>query len=490
MPENTCLHLPWLSLSVFLPLLMAASVWRLKDADQARRRGITALASSSLTLLGAVLDAQWLRGDKLSEPLPTWAQWFVLDALNTIPLPLFAALALGVIALAPKRKVTPQWVAGVLLLTAMTLLTYATSNLVLLLIGWIGSLLPFLTSRFFAIKGEKELPILAKAVLSGSSVMLLAGIALMSLSLGGNWLQGLSLSVPRIGQSPVLYGAFSCLMLAVILRKGLLPAHSWVLSAYERGPLLPLTLLVNGHLGAFLIARVAIPLLPDVANVSLPFLGDFGLLTAAYTTLLALVEKQPRRLLALLSISQASFILTGLESTNPDAIAGALVHWQVVAVATTMLAAVYTALEARIGSTLESGDFLGLASHAPRLAVFFIVGGLALVGLPLTLGFCAEDLLLHGTLETHLQLGIVLPIVTALNAFHVLRLFARLFLGRPTAAVRGLSDALPRERWVLTLALLFLLIGGLRPNLFVQAPSAAAEKIIAFIHLPQQTAQK
>jgi NADH:ubiquinone oxidoreductase subunit 4 (subunit M) len=71
-----------------------------------------------------------------------------------------------------------------------------------------------------------------------------------------------------------------------------------------------------------------------------------------------------------------------------------------------------------------------------------------------------------------------------------LRLFARLFLGRPTAAVRGLSDALPRERWVLTLALLFLLIGGLRPNLFVQAPSAAAEKIIAFIHLPQQTAQK
>lgn len=486
MPETTMttLHFPWLTLALLLPLLTAGLGWQTKDAERARRRGVVALALSLALLLGALLEARWLPHEKLYEPLPALLQWFALDALNAIPLPLFTALALGIVALAPRRKVTPQWVAGVLLLTAMTLLTYATDNLVLLGLGWSGSLLPFLLPRFFAIPGEKELPRLAQMVLLGSIVMLLLGLVLMSVS------GELSLSVPRPGNAPLLFGAFSCLMVAVILRKGLLPAHSWVLSAYERGPLLPLTLLVNGHLGAFLIARVAIPLLPDVAHASLPFLGDFGLLTAAYTTLLALAEKQPRRLLALLSISQASFILTGLESTNPDAIAGALVLWQVVAVATTMLAAVYTALEARLGATLETGEFLGLAFKAPRLAVFFAVGGLALVGLPLTLGFCAEDLLLHGTLETHPQLGIVLPIVTALNAFHVLRLFARLFLGRPILAVNGLSDALPRERWVLTLALLFLLLGGVRPHWLVQAPSAAAEKIIAWISPASHLAQK
>jgi NADH-quinone oxidoreductase subunit M len=299
----------------------------------------------------------------------------------------------------------------------------------------------------------------------------------------------MNLTTPHGGQSLLLYCGFALLMIAVVLRKGLLPAHSWVLSAYERGPLLPLTLLVNGHLGAFLIARVAIPLLPDIAKASLPMLGNFGLVTAAYTSLLAIVEKQPRRLLALLSISQASFILTGLESTNPDAVAGALVHWQVVTVASTMLAAVYAALEARLGAALETTGFLGLAIRAPRLAVFFLAGGLALVGLPLTLGFCAEDLLLHGTLETHPQLGIILPIVTALNAFHVLRLFARLFLGQPVTAARTIVDALPRERWALTFALLFLVVGGLLPNLLVQSPSAAAEKLISGLKLPQQTAQ-
>jgi hypothetical protein len=112
------------------------------------------------------------------------------------------------------------------------------------------------------------------------------------------------------------------------------------------------------------------------------------------------------------------------------------------------------------------------------------------IGLPLTLGFCAEDLLLHGTLETHPQFGIVLPMVTALNAFHILRLFTWLFWGSLVAAARPIKDALPRERWALTLVLLLLLIGGIQPNLFVQAPSAAAQKIVALFELPRHMAQK
>ena len=204
-------------------------------------------------------------------------------------------------------------------------------------------------------------------------------------------------------------------------------------------------------------------------------------MTAGYTAILAISERQPRRLLALLTISQSSFLVAGLESTNPDAIAGALVHWQVAVVATSILTAVYTGLEARLGMVLDSREHLGLASKAPRLAVFFVIGGLALVGLPLTLGFAAEDLLLHGTLETHPQLGIILPIVTALNAFQVIRLFTALFLGRPGQAAETIADALPRERWVLTAAILFLIIGGLFPEIFVHLPARAAGELI---HLP------
>jgi NADH-quinone oxidoreductase subunit M len=167
-----------------------------------------------------------------------------------------------------------------------------------------------------------------------------------------------------------------------------------------------------------------------------------------------------------------------LESTQADAITGALVHWQVVVVATSILTAVYTGLEARLTRPIDGQEYLGLGKTAPRLAVFFLISGLALVGLPLTLGFPAEDLLLHGTLETHPQLGIVLPIVTALNAFSVMRLFTSLFLGQPGRAALAMTDALPRERWVLTLAILFLVLGGLYPGIFVHLPERAAKNLI------------
>ena len=483
------LFFPWVSASVLLPLGVALWAWRQTVAETARRGAVYGLAGSFLMLVAAGAQAAAAHGATLREPLPGWAQWVAVDALNALPLPLYAALALGLVALAPRRKVTPHWTAGVLLLSASTLAAYAADNLALLALAWTASIVPFLFNRFFSIAGEAPLPALARGILAGSAVMMIAGAAVLVLETpGADWHARLSLSLPRTGQPTLLFCAFGFLMVAVFLRKGLAPAHSWVLTSYERGPLLPLTLLFNGHLGAFLIARLILPALPDVSRAALPLLGDLGLLTAGYTALLAVAERKPRRLLALLAISQASFLVVGLESGNPDAIAGALVHWQVVVVATALLTAVYTGIEARLGAAPDGRGFLGLALGAPRLAVFFLAGGLALVGLPLTLGFCAEDLLLHGTLETHPHLGIVMPIVTALNAFHVVRLFAALFLGKPVAAAPRIADALPRERWVLTAAMLFLLVGGLRPAAFVHFPAAAAERLAALLGAPAQTA--
>jgi NADH-quinone oxidoreductase subunit M len=478
---------PWVSLSLLAPLLAALATWRAGSAERARGWACAALGVSTLALLAARVDAG--RGAEAVRHLEPWrggpvAGWFGVDALNAVPLPLFAALALGVVAFAPRRKVSARWVTGVLLVTAATLTAYAAENLPLLVLGWTASTLPFLTGQFFTVRGEQEVPRLSRWVLCGSVLCLAAGVAVLMAGRpesAGGWYDASPLPPPDAAAGAWERTAFLLLIAAVFLRKGLAPFHSWIVTAFERGPLLPLALLVNGHLGAFLVARVAIPLLPAPSREFLPLLGDLGLLTAAYTAFVALAEPQPRRLLALLGVSQASFILVGLESTNADGIAGALVHWQVVAVATTVLAAVYTALEARVGTALDRPRFLGLALGAPRLAVCFLVGALALVGMPLTLGFCAEDLLLHGTLATHPRLGFVMPAVTALNAFSVLRLFARLFLGPAGPEARGLADALPRERRALAAALVFLVAGGLAPGPLLRLPAAAAERLAGIV---------
>ena len=229
------------------------------------------------------------------------------------------------------------------------------------------------------------------------------------------------------------------------------------------------------------MVRFAVPLLPANASEALPLAGVLTLFTSVYAAVRALAEGKPRRVLALLCVSQASFILAGLENRNVEGITGALVQWWVVAFATTGLLGVYSALEARSIEVESPKGFLGYGAVTPRLAVFFAVCGLALVGLPGTLGFASEDLLFHGALQTHPLLGIALPLATALNAITVVRLFATLFLGRRPSQCPQVPDARPRERWALAAPVLFLVFGGIFPGVLFALRSPAAERIVELL---------
>ncbi len=157
-------------------------------------------------------------------------------------------------------------------------------------------------------------------------------------------------------------------------------------------------------------------------------------------------------------------------------------HWFVVAVSHGGLFGILRLLEVRFGENLTASKHLGLAEHAPRLAVSFAIFGLALVGLPGTLGFCSQDLLIHGALTSHPLTGLLLPIATAMNAVSIFRLFTRLFLGKRRTGFTVMADALPRERWILAAGVLFVVLGGLFPNAIVIQRSSEAERLQQAIH--------
>ncbi len=279
------------------------------------------------------------------------------------------------------------------------------------------------------------------------------------------------------GSSPGGLAVFGLLVLAVIFRKGICPAHAWIADAADGGPAIPTALLFNGHFGAVLVAKLIVPLFPFATQNLFPVLSYLALGTALYVAIRSLGENSPRRLLAFVALSQSACILAGLESRTPEGVAGALVHWFVVTVSTMGLFGILRLLEVRFGENLTAGKHLGLAEHAPRLAVFFAIFALALVGLPGTISFCSQDLLIHGTLRSHPLTGLLLPIAIAMNAVSMLRLFARLFLGKRRTGFTVMADALPRERWALTMAVLFVVLGGLFPNsLVLLTPMSAALK--------------
>lgn len=396
------------------------------------------------------------------------------DSLNETLMVLYSCLAVMAMLVLPRRDCTPRTIAGMLFLLGSTLLAYWTENLLVLLAAWILTTVPFFMERLFGSHAWRP-----KAGLLFSSLALALAVALLA----GN---GHPLEIGRLrGNSPGGMGVFSLLVLAVIFRKGICPAHAWLADAAEGGPAIPTALLLNGHFGAMLVAKLIVPLYPLMTRNLFPLLSYLALATALYVAIRALTENSPRRLLAFIALSQSACILAGLESETVEGMTGALVHWFVVTVSTMGLFGVLRLLEVRFGENLTASRHLGLAEHAPRLAVFFVIFGLALVGLPGTLSFCSQDLLIHGTLVSHPLTGLLLPIAIALNAVSVFRLFARLFLGKRRTGFTVMADALPRERWILTAAVLFVVLGGLFPKAIVALGSMEAESVEQAIYAPR-----
>jgi NADH-quinone oxidoreductase subunit M len=388
------------------------------------------------------------------------------DSLREALMVLFSSVTLASTMMLPKRDCDAPTMAGILFILGATLAAYSSDNLAVFLAGWILTTVPFLVRSWFRAPSWRP----ATALLLSSLALALA-IALISAS-------GHVLSIQALkGQSPGGTAVFGLLVAAVILRKGICPAQAWVADLAEGAPAIPAALLLNGHFGALVVARLILPLFPSTAGTLFPVLSWFAMATALYVAIRALTENSPRRLLAFLALSQSAAILAGLESRTAEGITGALVHWFVVTVSTVSLFGILRLLEVRFGENLTASCYLGLAQQAPRLAVSFAVFGLALVGLPGTLSFCSQDLLIHGTLMSHPVMGVVLPFATALNAVSVFRLFARLFLGKRRTGFTHMADALPRERWILAAGLLFVVLGGLFPNLIVAQRFAEADAV-------------
>ena len=442
--NGVAITVPWLAVI----LLMA---WR----RHARVAGFTASLASVAASIVLLLAAP--AGESLREALMV----------------LFSSLTLASTLMLPKRDCDAPTMSGILFILGATLAAYSTENLAVFLLAWILTTVPFLLRSWFRAPSWRP-----ATALSLSSLALALAIALISAS-------GHALSIEALkGQSPGGVTAFGLLVAAVILRKGICPAQAWVADLAESGPAIPTALLLNGHFGALVVARLILPLFPRTAENLFPVLSWFAMATALYVAIRALTENSPRRLLSFLALSQSASILAGLESRTSEGITGALVHWFVVTVSTVGLFGILRLLEVRFGENLTATRYLGIAQHAPRLAVSFAVFGLALVGLPGTLSFCSQDLLIHGTLMSHPVTGVVLPIATAMNAVSIFRLFVRLFLGKQRTGFTHMADALPRERWALAAGLFFVVVGGLFPNLIVAQRFVEADAVAVGIRRP------
>ncbi len=387
-----------------------------------------------------------------------------IDGLTSLLMPFIAVVDLAIVLAAPRRALAPAAVTRMLLGAAATFAMLATAHPAAIVVLWIASSL----STWSAIRGTLGGRPTARvyALVIGTAVALMAvGTALL-------------VADPPWLRSHGTMGAVGgwLVALAVMIRKGLVPFHSWYPALYTGGPLASALAATMPQIASYTAVRLLVGH-ADGVGPELVFISNAALVTAAYGAALAVVQRDARGLLGHLAMSQSAMVLAGIAATEPMELVGALAVWVSSGLALTGIGLVVWALESRAGR-ISIDTLQGRFADAPALAAFFLLFGLASLGFPGTLSFVADDLLISGALGSQTHAGILVILTTVFAGIAVMRCWFRIF-GGPVTVDAPRHEILPRERFVFT-ALVAILVGlGLWPGPFVRSLDATATSLLA-----------
>jgi len=263
--------------------------------------------------------------------------------------------------------------------------------------------------------------------------------------------------------------AFLGLLVGFGVKIPMVPLHTWLPDAHTEAPAAGSVMLAGVMLkmGLYGLIRVALPLLPSVAESWLPILGTLAGINAVYGALCAMAQTDLKRLIAYSSIAHLGFCLLGVFSGTSQGLTGAALQMVNHGITTGALFLMVGFLYERAHKR-GVADFGELAARAPRLAFFFGLATFASIGLPGLNGFVGEFMCLSGAAESPiLFVGVpffaLLGVVgVTLAAAYALPAYQTVFWAPagPGSASPRVGDLRPRESAILwTLSGLMLWIG-------------------------------
>ncbi|MFM8435456.1 MAG: proton-conducting transporter membrane subunit, partial [Planctomycetia bacterium] len=262
-----------------------------------------------------------------------------VDGITATLLPTVALIELAIVLVAPKRFLDQAATVRLLLGAAATFALFSTAHPLALVALWIGTALPTWISTRGTPGGRPAARVFA-------TVMLLA-IGCMA---GGTFLM---LADPPWESDCGLVGNTGgwLVAIAVLLRKGIVPFHSWYPALFSGAPLSTALAATMPQVAAYTAVRLLMGHADHGAGVGaeLAVLAQLALVTAAYGAALAVVQRDLRGLIGMLAMSQSALVLAGLSGKLPMEINGALCVWISSGLALTGIGLVAWALESRAG---------------------------------------------------------------------------------------------------------------------------------------------
>ncbi|WP_052848511.1 NADH-quinone oxidoreductase subunit M [Streptomyces avicenniae] len=264
--------------------------------------------------------------------------------------------------------------------------------------------------------------------------------------------------------------------LAFAVKAPLWPLHTWLPNAMgeSTAPVAVLITAVVDKVGTFAMLRFCLGMFPEASEWATPVVVGLALVSIIYGALLAIGQRDMKRLIAYASISHFGFIVLGVFAMTSQGHGGATLYMINHGIATAALMLVAGFLIARRGSRLIA-DYGGVQKTAPVLAGTFLIGGLATLSLPGTGPFVSEFLVLVSAFSRWQAVGIIACTGIVLAALYVLLLYQRTMTGPVKAGLEKLPDLRVREIAVVAPLIVLLVFLGVYPKPLTEILDPAVE---------------
>jgi NADH-quinone oxidoreductase subunit M len=464
----------WLTMLAALPLCVVTASYLDPDVERLRRIAVGSAALQLAITIGIALSPP-LRAFAFRSSALTWTPGgeaiIRIGTLSSALLPLAAGLWLLTVAVTPRASLDRSGVRRTALATAATLASFLTESAVVLFVLSIASVWVFLAA--LGDPAHRSQRRVAATYLAASTTLLAGGVAL--------------LIAPGTHGTVLETAGLWLIVIAALIRKGIIPFHAWVPEMFDHGRLGPAILFTAPQLGSYI---TVVLIVPRASSDVLRVIAILALATAVYGAALALVQRSARRACGYLFVSQSALVMAGLDCTSATALAGALLMWLSAGLAFAGLARGVLVLEARRGR-LDLTTYHGGYERMPLLAVSFLAMGLACTGFPGTLGFVGQELLVTGAIDQFPVMGFAIVVASAFTGLAVVRMYFSLFCGRsdpPTRAAMSLGLK-RREAWMFGAVVVTLIGLGIAPRVLVDSRFAAANEILRLRHAYEPTVQ-
>jgi NADH-quinone oxidoreductase subunit M len=483
----------WLSLSIWLPVLSGLLLLALGKPQQAglvRWLALLAAVASFLVTLPLITGFQlgtpamqfvenfsWIERFNIRYALGVdgISVWFVvLTAFITI-------IVVGAAWEVIENRVN-QYMGAFLILSGLMVGVFSATDAMLFYVFFEATLIPmYLIIGIWG--GPRRVYAAFKFflyTLAGSLLMLVA-LLYLYFQAGGSFdiLQWHKLPI-GMGAQTLLFFAFFA---AFSVKVPMWPVHTWLPDAHVEAPTGGSVVLaaIMLKLGAYGFLRFSMPIAPDASHHWAPLVIGLSLIGVIYIGLVAMVQKDMKKLVAYSSVAHMGFVTLGFFLFNELGVAGGLVqmiaHGFVSGAMFLCIGVLYDRVHSR-----EIADYGGVVNTMPKFAAFAVLFAMANCGLPGTAGFIGEWMVILGAVQMNFWIGALAATALIFGAAYSLWMVKRVYFGDvANDNVRQLQDVNAREFSLLAVLAAATIAMGVYPKPFTDVMQASVTELLRHV---------